>query len=533
MTAGAPPAAKRLTAAIQGAPATVSTIASQTGGAVQGTDALEALANAGLTILDEKGNLHPQLAEATPTIENGLWTVFPDGRMETTWKIKQSAVWQDGAGVTSGDVAFTARVEQDKDLGRVRNANYDLIDRIETPDPYTVVVTWLRPYIAANAMFSTLVPKHLLEQTLDEDKGNFFDLPYWSAQFIGAGPYKVQDWVADSHVVFRANELFVLGPPKIDVIEVRFIQEPNTLMANLLAGDVQLTMGRSLSPEQAVSIRDRWQGGRVVSQASGTLIAFPQFLNPNPPIVTDARFRRALYYALDRKEMAETLGSGLAPQADTFLDPEEPEYRELETSIVRYEYDAAQASRILEDLGYTREGDGFFHDPSGQTLSLELRSTGAELTRKTTSSVAAYWQRSGIQVDLNLFPNAQFRDRQYVATFPAFTLFNQPSTIFFFTDNLHSRMARTPENGFGGGNNYARYMNPDFDTLVDRAFATIPWNDRMALFRQLMHKVTDELIVMPIFYSSQVTIISGQLRGVSPSKIWNAEQWDLVSTPGS
>ncbi len=94
-------------------------------------------------------------------------------------------------------------------------------------------------------------------------------------------------------------------------------------------------------------------------------------------------------------------------------------------------------------------------------------------------------------------------------------------------------MERTPENGFGGGNNYARYMNPDFDTLVDRAFATIPWNDRMALFRQLMHKVTDELIVMPIFYSSQVTIISGQLRGVSPSKIWNAEQWDLVSTPGS
>src|SRR5687768_6292972 len=42
--------------------------------------AVQELVVAGLTIAEPLGTLHPQLAEAVPTIENGLWKVFPDGR---------------------------------------------------------------------------------------------------------------------------------------------------------------------------------------------------------------------------------------------------------------------------------------------------------------------------------------------------------------------------------------------------------------------------------------------------------------------
>src|SRR5262245_54824987 len=46
------------------------------------------LTTAGLTLIDAQGELQPQLAEVVPTLENGLWRVLPDGRMETTWKLK-------------------------------------------------------------------------------------------------------------------------------------------------------------------------------------------------------------------------------------------------------------------------------------------------------------------------------------------------------------------------------------------------------------------------------------------------------------
>jgi len=49
-----------------------------------GGDRIYELALGGLGRLDTWGVVHPQLAEVVPSIENGLWRVFPDGRIETT-----------------------------------------------------------------------------------------------------------------------------------------------------------------------------------------------------------------------------------------------------------------------------------------------------------------------------------------------------------------------------------------------------------------------------------------------------------------
>ena len=45
------------------------------------------------------------------------------------------------------------------------------------------------------------------------------------------------------------------------------------------------------------------------------------------------------------------LQAGLVPVAHTFLDPTEPEYKSIESDIVRYEYDPRQAAQMFEALG--------------------------------------------------------------------------------------------------------------------------------------------------------------------------------------
>src|SRR4051812_27117903 len=42
---------------------------------------------AALSIEDAQGVRHPQLAEELPSTERGTWQVFPDGRMDTTWRL--------------------------------------------------------------------------------------------------------------------------------------------------------------------------------------------------------------------------------------------------------------------------------------------------------------------------------------------------------------------------------------------------------------------------------------------------------------
>src|SRR5688572_15143319 len=71
---------KRLTAAIAGDPHTLFQKLNPSS-TVRGVEEIERLIHAGLSNADKNGVFAPQLAEAVPSIENGLWKLFPDGRM--------------------------------------------------------------------------------------------------------------------------------------------------------------------------------------------------------------------------------------------------------------------------------------------------------------------------------------------------------------------------------------------------------------------------------------------------------------------
>src|SRR6185503_1125666 len=102
-------APKRVTAAVSGDPFTLNYQMSSAGSYTPpGSDGLEELVNTGLAALDGRGALVPRAAEAVPSTENGLWTVQPDGRMETTWKIRPNVTWHDGTAFTAEDLVFTA-----------------------------------------------------------------------------------------------------------------------------------------------------------------------------------------------------------------------------------------------------------------------------------------------------------------------------------------------------------------------------------------------------------------------------------------
>src|SRR5688500_1336340 len=98
---------KRIRAAIGGDPWTLSRIMNGNLGRVRGVNELELLLHAGLAVEDEQGSLHPILADAIPSLDNGLWKLLPGGRMETTWRIRPGATWHDGTPFTAEDLVFT------------------------------------------------------------------------------------------------------------------------------------------------------------------------------------------------------------------------------------------------------------------------------------------------------------------------------------------------------------------------------------------------------------------------------------------
>jgi peptide/nickel transport system substrate-binding protein len=501
----------------------------------KGLPETQQLMNSALTYLDDEDVLQPHLAETVPTVENGLWKVLPDGRMETSWRLKPGLVWQDGAPFTSDDLVFSAQVNRDKQLEIVVPATFELVESVEAPDPRTVLVRWRETFIEADTMFSPSLAmpmaRHILEQAYTQDKDHFITHPYWREDFVGTGPYRLAEWVAGSHILLRANDLYVFGRPKIDEIEVKFIPDYSIITANLMAGTVEKLMGISLSAEQGTALRDTAPNLNVVlaERLGGVVPMWMQFLGTDPPILLNLEFRRALYRAIDRKEMNETINYGIGPIADTWLQPDKAEYRAIESQIVRYEYDPRRAEQAIASLGYTRGSDGTLVDPTGQRLHIEIRTNDREVVHVPSAlAVVEYWKRLGVDAEMYSVPLQRTNDAAYRSTFPAFDIaFSSPSLDSASMRRWRSSVTPLPENNYEGQNRI-RYQNPAFDALIDRYVSTIPWSQRMVALGEFVHHQTDQLLFQTFFYNATASVLgSKRLKNVTSSKMWNAHVWDV------
>jgi peptide/nickel transport system substrate-binding protein len=526
--------AKRVVAGILGNPHTLSQEINTAGtGSIRGVGETEKLIHAGLVIRDGDGHLRPQLAEAVPTIENGNWRLLPEGRMETTWKLKQGAIWHDGKPVTADDLVFTLGVGRDKDLALPGYPGYKSLEGIEAVDERTITVRWKEPFIEADTLFSAEFlmprPKHLLEQAYLNEKASYLELPYWTTQYVGAGPFMLREFVRDSHMTIEAFDKFTLGRPKLDHIEIRFIQDPNALIANVLAGEVQLTIGRGFNIDQIVQIVPQWANGKMESSPSSWVAHYPQLLTPSPAVIGDARFRRALLMALDRQGMSDALQDGQAPVAHAWLEIGDPHYKDVEPQIVKYQYDPRQATSIVESLGYAKGPDNMFRDASGTPLRIESRTNaGDDVKEKIVLSSADQWQRLGIATDTVLTPRQLASDREYRATMTGFDLVRQP----FEPERIISSEAALPENRFSGKNR-TRYMNPVMDGYVHTYLTTIPVADRVKALGQIMHLMTEDVVGLGVFYAPEPKLIANRLVNVHAVKnsvsdeTWNGHEWDI------
>ncbi|MBM2812612.1 MAG: hypothetical protein HW416_3371 [Chloroflexi bacterium] len=278
-----------------------------------------------LATLDDRGAIHPQLAADLPAQERGTWTVRADGRMQTTYALRRDVTWHDGVRLTSRDFAFALTVTTDPELPLSRGKVSQFIERMETPDDFTIVIDWSQTYPFANAIVDDdlgPLPAHLLEDTYRTDKERFTQLPYWNREFVGVGPYRVADWELGSFMLLKAYDGFYSGRPRIDTVTVKFILSGPTAVANLLSGALDGAVPATLDFQQATFVKDEWERAglkpSLIPQSVHWRTMAVQF-RPDlavPRDLLDVRVRRALLHAIDRKAIVDTVFEGNAPISD-------------------------------------------------------------------------------------------------------------------------------------------------------------------------------------------------------------------------
>jgi peptide/nickel transport system substrate-binding protein len=247
--------------------------------------------------------------------------------------------------------------------------------------------------------------------------------------------------------------------------------------------------------------------------------------------VSDAQFRRALMHGLNRQEMVDTFMGGLTQIAHSYLAPNEAIYKDVESQIVKYDYDTRRAAQMIDGLGYTKASDGVYQDSAGRKLEVEVRTTAGDDTRaKLQLAIADQWQQLGVAVHPEVVPRQRASDRDYRATFPGFELSQRPNQMSVI-GNLHSNQSPLPENDYTG-NNVARYQNREFDALIDRYYVTIGPRDRTQIVGQIMNHLTSQVLIMGIFYTIEPVLVSNRMvnltaRHSRSTHAWNAHEWNL------
>jgi peptide/nickel transport system substrate-binding protein len=298
----------------------------------------------GLVEMDEHYAAKPMLASQVQT--------SPDAKT-FTFTLRHGVKFSNGQEMTSADVMASFQRYQ-----RISTNAAVLVDvdAFETPDPYTFVVKLKQP----NAVFLDILksPTYPLSIMPATEK----DKPPREANVIGIGPYKLGEWVRDSHLVLQRNDNYVVdnsapgpdgfaGRKTADIAQIRynFVPEANARLAALQAGDADVIS--DVPPDLSKRLADRKDLAllKVFPYCQQVFITNSQNGPTANPLI-----RQAIEASLNVDEILDATGQ-IAQKNASLVYPFSPYYDADLAKPYYSENNPAKAKELLQKAGYKNE----------------------------------------------------------------------------------------------------------------------------------------------------------------------------------
>jgi peptide/nickel transport system substrate-binding protein len=502
------------------------------GGGGSGLADYDFLFAAKLVHYDHLGNPIAVLAEEVPSLEQGTWSVFEDGHMETTYRLRSGATWHDGTPFTAEDVSFTFAAIMNPELPAENREPEKFIAGVEVLDPHTVLVRWKEPYIFANAWDLEPIARHVLEPALQRDTQSFANATYWTREWVGLGPYRLADWVQGALIKGEAFDNYALGTPRIREVVIHVTPDANQAVSRMLAGTIDITLGNLIRVEEGLILKEQ-----IEPRGEGIVMTIPtkhrygeiQYRDPQPPPARDARVRQAMVHALDRQLLVDTLLQGLTTPADMYLAPNDAVFPAAERAVRKYPFNPNRASELLAAAGWTLGQDGALADAAGGRFELEARTTPEVQNVNEVQILIDFWKRAGIDATIELIPRARQNDQEYRARFPGVSL-SATSISPDWLDKWQTERIATDANRWRGSNRGA-YSRPEFDRLYREYITTIDQARRQDTLVQLIRLTSEDVTYFPLYYQIDVHAIRTGLKGPVPrwpgqaGMAFNVHEW--------
>ena len=420
----------------------------------------------GLLSFDEKGALHPALAESYEISDDKLTYIF---------HLRQGVKFHNGADFSSADCLYTYENLAGLNGNTIKSDSMARdIESVSAPDSNTFIVNL--KHQSGGFLALNICP------ILPTGYTNHAEQP------IGTGAYKFIEYQLHQKIVLEKNENYwnKENEPKIPRIEIYIMSDENAILSALQTK--QLDIGQMLSAENAKGLDNKFQ-----------LISTPQNmvqvlgLNNSVKPLDNQLVRQAITMAINKDEIIAGAMGGFGTKLYSNLSPILGTYYNDRLSEI-YKYDIATAKTLLSSAGY----------PNG--FDLEITVPGNYRTHVDTAQIIAQeLSKIGIRCKIKTVEWTTWLDQVY-------TKFDYQATVIAFAGKLEpSEVLRRYYSVYK--RNFTRYNNPVFDETFDKAELETDISKRIKYYKYCQELLTISAPAVFIADPHNILLLRKDVRG--------------------
>lgn len=448
--------------------------------------------------------------ELTPLLARD-WEVADDG-LSVTFELRPNVLFSDGTEMTASDVVFSHEMATNPDIADGRYIQYyRRIEDVEALSDHEVRFNFNEVHYAnvSRAAELPVLPEHFYEGRSDRE------IRESRALLLGTGPYRLRDPEAydpGSTIQLVRNTRYWGEPGPWDRMVYRIMEQEPTQRNAFGSGDIdiyapdpryhiEMVDDEELNEEKEYHIYESVRSGYQY-------IAWNQKRGGEDTIFADKRVRQAMTMLVDRERIIDDVLEGFGRVA---TGPFHPLNDQNADDVEAWPYDPQQAMSLLEQVGFSREGESApLIDPDGEEFTIELSYPQSELYERIALALRDNFARAGINLELNPQRWALLLQTLDRREFDAISLgWGAGGVESDIEQMFHSRTIED-------GDNRNAYSNPEFDQLVEAAHVALDRDERMELWREAHRILHEDQPYTFLFFGKPRLWLDDRIKGVEP-----------------
>ena len=446
------------------------------------------------------------------------WEQSPDG-LTWTFTLRDGLKWSDGTALTAEDFVYswkrvcdpnTAAPYGETVLGMVKGyaeavkGNTDAL-AVTAVDAKTLKVELDNPctYFDSLVAFATLSPVQKATIEKNGDK--------WATQastYVSNGPFKVTEWVPDSHITVSKNENYWNADAiKLGGIKFVLMEDANAAYNAFMNGD--LALAKDVPTEEIPTLKDT--DFFTVDPIIGTYYIS---LNDSLDMFKDENVRKALNIAIDRDYLASEIMQGTYTAAYNFMGPGwvDTDGKDFmgnanngKTYISDdYEANLEEAKKLMEAAGYSESNK----------LTFTYSTNDAGYHKPVAEYLQEAWAEIYVDMKVDVVEWSSFTPMRRNGDYDA----SRNGWVGDYTDpsNMLELLYST------NGNNDGKFNDADFDAAIDESRTTTDPIKRSAALHKAEDIMMEKSACIPLAYYNDFWLQNEGVNGIwhSPRGYW-------------